>query len=236
MKIGVENLATEEGRLRFFENLKAQQLIVDNAILDDLLPKIESTVDDLPVASTQKFVNLIKLNDSSECTRIRSTISTAITRKEPFYINSLLCSGPITSKILNKDANRTSCYNLRVNNANTQALSLLTTLLLKEEYKPNDSTKSIIFSESYDNTDEEIGMVRREIIHKRVKSFIISPRPHPINSKAYRHLCNLNKGEEELFLPTSLTLEEILLNPVHHVLPILPPLRRQTIRAMAVCF
>ena len=98
MKIGVENLATEEGRLRFFENLKAQQLIMDNAILDDLLPKIESTVDDLPVASTQKFVNLIKLNDPSECTRIRTTISKAITRKEPFYINSLLCSRPITSK------------------------------------------------------------------------------------------------------------------------------------------
>ena len=236
VKIGVENLATEEGRLRFFENLKAQQLIMDNAILDDLLPKIESTVDDLPVASTQKLVNLIKLNDPSECTRIRTTISNAITRKESFYINSLLCSGPITSKSLNKDANRTSCYNIRVNNANTQALSLLTTLLLKEEYKPDDSTKSVVFSESHDNTDEEIGMMRREIIHKRVKSFIISPRPHPINSKSYRHLCNLNKGEEELFLPTSLTVEEILLNPVHHVLPILPLLRRQTIRAMAVCF
>ena len=106
VKIGVENLGTEEGRQRFFDNLKAQQLIIDNATINDLLPKIESTIDDIPVASTQKFVNLIKLNDFTECVKIRDIISTAVKSKETYYINSLLNSEPITSRYKLKEEDR----------------------------------------------------------------------------------------------------------------------------------
>ena len=229
-------LATDEGRHRFLENLKAQQLVVDDAILDELLPKIESTVDDIPIASTQKFANLIKLNDLSECAKIRKTIFLAFKQKEPFYINSLLCSHPVTSQTLKEEAKRVNCYDIRIDNANSQALSLLTTLLVKEEYKNNDPAKRVIIFDSQDNTEEEVGVARREIIYKRVQSFIISPRLHPSNSKSYRSLCNLLQGQNEQYLPTSLTVEEIMLNPVHNVLPILPTLRRQTTKAMAGCF
>jgi hypothetical protein len=108
VKIGVENLGTEEGRQRFFDNLKAQQLIIDNATINDLLPKIESTIDDIPIASTQKFVNLIKLNDFTECVKIRDIISTAVKSKENYYINSLLNSEPTTSRYKLKEEDRIS--------------------------------------------------------------------------------------------------------------------------------
>ena len=234
VKIGVENLGTEEGRQRFFDNLKAQQLIIDNATINDLLPKIESTIDDIPVASTQKFVNLIKLNDFTECVKIRDIISTAVKSKENYYINSLLNSEPTTSRYKIKEEDRISSYNLKVHNAHAQAKSILHTLLIKEEHKGEEPAGSILLAD--DDIEHEVGLVRREIINRRIESLIISPRLHPNTSREYRDRCNILKKGEELHYPTDLTIEEILLNPIQNVLPILPTLRRKNIRSQSICF
>ena len=234
VKIGVENLGTDEGRQRFLENLKAQQLIVDNAILDDLLPKIETTVDDLPVASSQKFVNLIKLNDFSECIKIQQAIFSAIKSKQTYYINSLLNNKPITEVDRLHDTNRVTLYHHKVDEANNQAKAILDNLLLKEECKSKHPNELIVVKE--DKIEFEVGLLRRQIIDQRVLSLIIHPRLHPNTSREYRTLCNFVNQTEELNLPTDLTIDEILINPIQLVLPILPTLRRQTIGMQSTCF
>jgi hypothetical protein len=68
VKVGIENLETEEGRASFLANMRHHNLIIDNATISDLIQKEGHFENEetkrkevVGVASTQRFANLVNI-------------------------------------------------------------------------------------------------------------------------------------------------------------------------------